>query len=132
MTDPAIPVSRRCWIWPIRLPAGLGLRTLLGFLAAAGLLQLLALLAQQIRPEGQAFLELALLGAALCAWILRRLRPPHAPPGTRRPQRALVALVLLATLVSAPWLAERFRLAPRPALPPFDFDLKTLPGGFVR
>ncbi len=116
---------------PAERPWHGGLRILLGFLAAAGVLHLLSLLAGQVRPEGVAFLELALLGAGLCAWFLQRLRPPHAPSGTRRPLRALFALVLLIALASAPWLAERFRFAPRQPVPPFETPL-TLPGGFVR
>jgi hypothetical protein len=77
-----------------------------------------------------AFLELALLGAALCAWLLRRFGPPHAPPG-RRVARALFAFVLVAALASTPWLAERFRFAPRQAAPSPATPI-ALPGGLTR
>jgi suppressor for copper-sensitivity B len=81
-------------------------RTLLGFVAAAGVLRLLFLLSRQIRPEGLAALELALLGAALCAWLALRAR-------RKSPLRTLLACAFVAALAAAPWIAESFRFVPR-------------------
>lgn len=73
------------------------LREGLGFLAAAAVLWLLYRLSREARPEGIAAIELALLSAALLAWVRRPLRP-----GALR--RALAA-VLLACALAAPFLA---------------------------
>ncbi len=73
------------------------LREGLGFLAAAALFWLLYRLSREARPEGIAAIELALLAAALLAWVRRPLRP-----GALR--RALAA-VLLACALAAPFLA---------------------------
>jgi DsbC/DsbD-like thiol-disulfide interchange protein len=76
---------------------GAALREGLGFLAAAAVLWLLYRLSREARPEGIAAIELALLSAALLAWVRRPLRP-----GALR--RALAA-VLLACALAAPFLA---------------------------
>jgi thiol:disulfide interchange protein len=95
--------------WPIRL------RTALGFVAAAGLIHLLALLARQVRSEGIAFLELTLLAASLFAWLLGRQRLEPPPPSSGpHPGRLLCALAFLLCLAAAPWIAERYRFTPRP------------------
>lgn len=51
-------------------------RMLLGFVAAAATVGLLYLLSRQVRPEGLAAVELALLAMGLCAWLLRRRAQP--------------------------------------------------------
>jgi thiol:disulfide interchange protein len=96
-----------------RLPAPgawLGrLREGLGFLAGASTLWLLYALSRQVSSEGLAFIELALLGMGLLAWL-------RARQGTRAAARAVFAAGLLACAVSALWLADRNRLQPRPPL----------------
>lgn len=110
-------------------------RTVLGFLAAAGALRLLFVLSRQIRPEGLAALELALLGAALAAWLHHRARGEGPERGQRLPLRILLACGLVAALAAAPWIAERFRFvprAPREGVRAFDAQPSTDPGGPVR
>jgi suppressor for copper-sensitivity B len=104
----ASEASRRAEHWPVRLRVGLG------FFAAAGLVHLLSLLARQVRSEGLAFLELALLAASLFAWLLgrQRLEAPRLGTGPRL-TRALCGLGFLLCLVAAPWIAERYRFTPR-------------------
>lgn len=95
-----------------RLPASPAavhrLREALGFLAAGSALWLLYRLSHQISPEGLAFVQLALVAAALLAWLLRQPR--------RTAAAALLAAGLAACLLAAPWLADRSRL-PAPTVP---------------
>lgn len=76
-------------------------RMLLGFLAAAGTVGLLYLLSRQIRPEGLAAVELALLAMSLCAWLRHR---------SGRTLRIGLLVALLGCALAAPWLAERHRI----------------------
>jgi len=90
-------------LWGLLSPAssdGYG-RMLLGFLAAAGTVGLLYLLSRQIRPEGLAAVELALLAMGLCAWLRRR---------SGRALRIGLLVALLGCALAAPWLAERNRI----------------------
>ena len=76
-------------------------RMLLGFLAAAGTVGLLYLLSRQVRPEGLAAVELALLAMGLCAWLRHR---------SGRTLRIGLLVALLGCALAAPWLAERHRI----------------------
>ena len=91
-------------LWGLLSPAaashGYG-RMLLGFVAAAGTVGLLYLLSRQVRPEGLAAVELALLAMGLCAWLRRR---------SGRTLRAALLVALLGCALAAPWLAERNRI----------------------
>jgi suppressor for copper-sensitivity B len=80
-----------------RAAGGLPAREGLGFLAAAAALWLLYRLAREVRPEGLAASELALLGAALLAWVRRPLR--------RGALRRALAALLLACALAAPLVA---------------------------
>lgn len=79
------------------------LREALGFLAAGCIVWSLYQLSRQIDPEGLTFVQLALVAAALLAWLLRRPR--------RATAAALLAAGLAAALLAAPWLADRSRVA---------------------
>lgn len=83
------------------------LREGLGFLAGASTLWLFYALSRQVSSEGLAFIELAVIGMGLLAWLRSR-------QGTRAAARALFALGVLACAVTALWLADQNRLAPRP------------------
>jgi len=83
------------------------LREGLGFLAGGGALWLLYALSRRVSPEGLAWIELALLGMGLLAWL-------RARQGTRRPARFVLALGLAACALGALWLADHNRLTPRP------------------
>lgn len=79
------------------------LQEALGFLAAAGVVWLLHLLARRVGPEALAGVELALLGLALCAWLGHRARRGGM-------LRAALLLGLLACALAAPWLAYQGQL----------------------
>jgi hypothetical protein len=79
------------------------LQEALGFLAAAGVVWLLHLLARRVGREALAGVELALLGLALCAWLGHRARRGGM-------LRAALLLGLLACALAAPWLAYQGRL----------------------
>ncbi len=83
------------------------LREALGFLAAAAALWLLYRLSLEVRPEGLAAVELALLGAALLAWVRRPIR--------RRTLRHALAAALLACALAAPFVAAGSGLGGPPA-----------------
>jgi DsbC/DsbD-like thiol-disulfide interchange protein len=83
------------------------LREGLGFLAGGSALWLLYALSRRVSPEGLAWIELALLGMGLLAWL-------RARQGTRRPARFVLALALAACAAGALWLADHNRLTPRP------------------
>jgi len=90
-------------LWGLLFPAasdGYG-RMLLGFVAAAATVGLLYLLSRQVRPEGLAAVELALLAMGLCAWLRRR---------SGRTLRIGLLVALLGCALAAPWLAERNRI----------------------
>jgi DsbC/DsbD-like thiol-disulfide interchange protein len=90
-------------LWGLLSPAasdGYG-RMLLGFVAAAATVGLLYLLSRQVRPEGLAAVELALLAMGLCAWLRRR---------SGRTLRIGLLVALLGCALAAPWLAERNRI----------------------
>ncbi len=94
-----------------RLPEAAGsprLREGLGFLAAASIFWILRALSRQVSPEGLAWIELALLGMALLAWL-------RAREGSGKMKRTALALGLAVCAAGALWLAERNRLVPRPA-----------------
>lgn len=76
-------------------------RMLLGFAAAAATVGLLYLLSRQIRPEGLAAVELALLAMGLCAWLLRR---------SGRTLRIGLFVALIGCALAAPWLAQHHRI----------------------
>lgn len=76
-------------------------RMLLGFLAAAATVGLLYLLSRQVRPEGLAAVELALLAMGLCAWLLRR---------SGRTLRIGLLVAMLGCALAAPWLAQNHRI----------------------
>ena len=76
-------------------------RMLLGFAAAAATVGLLYLLSRQIRPEGLAAVELALLAMGLCAWLLRR---------SGRTLRIGLLVALIGCALAAPWLAQHHRI----------------------
>ncbi len=88
-------------------------REVLGFLAAAAAIGLLYDLSRRVRPEGLAFVELALLVMALCAWLLNRNTQ-------RRVFHTVLLGALAAATLAAPWLADRHRL-----------DLPSLPGAIT-
>ncbi len=90
-------------LWGLLFPAasdGYG-RMLLGFVAAAATVGLLYLLSRQVRPEGLAAVELALLAMGLCAWLRRR---------SGRTLRIGLLVALLGCALAVPWLAERNRI----------------------
>lgn len=78
-------------------------REIFGFAAAAGTVGLLYALSRQVRPEGLAGVELALLMMGLCAWLRRRAQ-------TRRTLQIGLLVALLGCALTAPWLAERHRI----------------------
>jgi suppressor for copper-sensitivity B len=80
------------------------LREGLGFLAGAGALWTLHGLSRQVSPEGLAWIELALLGMALLAWL-------RARESSGKALRFALALGLAACAAGALWLADRNRLA---------------------
>lgn len=112
-----------------RLPR---LREGLGFLAGAGSFWLLYAMSPQVSPEGLAWIELALLGMALLAWLR------HRQDG-RRALRFVLALGLFVCAAGVPYLADRNRLTPRVASETRVFDStaglprepnsNTIPGG---
>ncbi|HEX2253767.1 MAG TPA: hypothetical protein VHQ65_10920, partial [Thermoanaerobaculia bacterium] len=76
----------------------------LAFLEVGSVLWLLYVLARQVSPEALAFLQLALLGLALSAWLRHGAR-------RRVPAVALTGLmVILAAMIL--WLADGNRLTP--------------------
>jgi len=79
------------------------LQQALGFLAAAGVVWLLHLLARRVGREALAGVELALLGLALCAWLGHRARRGGM-------LRIALRLGLLACALAAPWLAFQGQL----------------------
>jgi DsbC/DsbD-like thiol-disulfide interchange protein len=85
------------------------LREGLGFLAGASTLWLLYALSRQVSAEGLAFIELALLGMGLLAWLRSR-------PGSRAAARLVFAVGVLACAATALWLADHNRLEPRSPL----------------
>lgn len=95
------------WLWGLLVPARTGgshgLREALGFGAAAVTVGLLYVLSRQIRPEGLAAVELAILAMGLCAWLRSR-------SGERRPLRIALAVILAVCALAAPWMAERHRI----------------------
>jgi DsbC/DsbD-like thiol-disulfide interchange protein len=82
------------------------LREGLGFLAGGGTLWLLYALSRRVSPEGLAWIELALLGMSLLAWLRSRA-------GARPAARFVFVLGLAACAAGAPWLADQHRLTPR-------------------
>lgn len=78
-------------------------REALGFAALAAALGTLYALSARISSEGLAFVELALLAAALVAWLRRRA-------GGWRFRRAALSSALIALAVVAVWLAARSTL----------------------
>ncbi|HEX9940489.1 MAG TPA: protein-disulfide reductase DsbD domain-containing protein [Thermoanaerobaculia bacterium] len=88
--------------WLARLREGLG------FLAGASTLWLLYALSRQVSPEGLAWIELALLGMGLLAWL-------RAREGAGRALRLALVLGLAACAAGALWSADRNRLVPRSA-----------------
>ncbi len=84
------------------------LREGLGFLAGGGTLWLLYALSRRVSPEGLAWIELALLGMSLLAWLRSR-------EGARPAARFVFVLGLAACAAGALWLADQHRLTPRPA-----------------
>lgn len=88
-------------LWGLLIPASESpLRTLLGFAAGAVTVGLLYALSRQIRPEGLAAVELALLAMGLCAWL--RSRTP-----AQRALRVGLFVALVGCALAAPWIAER-------------------------
>ncbi|HEX4959893.1 MAG TPA: protein-disulfide reductase DsbD domain-containing protein [Thermoanaerobaculia bacterium] len=100
---PVVPVPGSAERWVPRLREGLG------FLAGAGAFWVLYALSHQVSAEGLAGIELTLLAMALLAWLRHR-------EGSGRAFRAALAVGLLASAAGALWLADRNRLAPRPAV----------------
>jgi DsbC/DsbD-like thiol-disulfide interchange protein len=98
----------------LRLPAPgpwlARLREGLGFLAGASTFWMLYALSRQVSPEGLAWIELALLGMGLLAWL-------RAREGTGRALRLAFVLGLAVCASGALWLADRNRLVPRSAAP---------------
>lgn len=94
------------WLWGLLTPSGTartgdhGPREAMGFVAAAATVGLLYLLSRQIRPEGLAAVELAILAMGLCAWLRSR-------SNSRRTLRIALAVILVACALAAPWVAER-------------------------
>jgi DsbC/DsbD-like thiol-disulfide interchange protein len=84
-------------------------REALGFVAVAAVLGMLYALSRQISFEGLAWIQLALLAMALCAWLRNR--------SAGRAFRLVMGVGLLACALAAPWLAERNRLTPPGGLP---------------
>jgi suppressor for copper-sensitivity B len=84
-------------------PAGRGrLAEALGFVEAGALLWLLYLLSRQVSGEGLAFVQLALLGVGMVAWLRHATR--------RRWRRAVLAALLAVLAAAVPWLAGGHRL----------------------
>jgi len=78
-------------------------REALGFAAMAAVLGLLYVLSRQVSFEGLAWIELALLGMALFAWLRRK--------AVGRPAlHFILGLALWACAVAVPWLADLNRL----------------------
>lgn len=91
------------WLWGLLTPSesgNHGLREALGFGAAAATVGLLYVLSRQIRPEGLAAVELAILAMGLCAWLRSR-------SGSRRTLRIVLTVMLAVCALAAPWVAER-------------------------
>jgi DsbC/DsbD-like thiol-disulfide interchange protein len=86
------------------------LREGLGFLAGASIFWTLHTLSRQVSPEGLAWIELALLGMALLAWL-------RARQDSRRALRLALALGATACAAGALWLADTNRLAVRSDVP---------------
>lgn len=88
------------------LPAGAAgrarLAEALGFVEAAAVLWLLYLLSRQVTGEGLAFVQLALLGLALVAWMRSATRRPVV--------RATLVALLLALAAGVLWLSADGRL----------------------
>jgi suppressor for copper-sensitivity B len=82
------------------------LREGLGFLAGGSTLWLLYALSRRVSPEGLAWIELALLGMSLLAWLRSR-------EGARPAARFVFVLGLAACAAGALWLADQHRLTPR-------------------
>lgn len=78
-------------------------REALGFAALAAVLGLLYALSRQVSFEGLAWIELTLLGMALCAWLRHKA-------ASRRALRLVLGLGLLVCALATPWLADRNRL----------------------
>jgi thiol:disulfide interchange protein DsbD len=104
------------------------LREGLGFLAGGSTLWLLYALSRRVSPEGLAWIELALLGMSLLAWLRSR-------EGTRPAARFVFVLGLAACAAGALWLADHDRLtpprrlAPRPATVQQPMTSNTIQGG---
>jgi len=98
------------------------LREGLGFLAGGGTLWLLYALSRRVSPEGLAWIELALLGMSLLAWLRSRA-------GARPAARFVFVLGLAACAAGALWLADHNRLAPRPATVQQRMTSNTTQGG---
>ncbi|MEO6196277.1 MAG: protein-disulfide reductase DsbD domain-containing protein [Thermoanaerobaculia bacterium] len=86
------------------------LREGLGFLAGGSTLWLLYALSRRVSPEGLAWIELALLGMSLLAWLRSR-------EGARPAARFVFVLGLAACAAGALWLADHNRLTPRRLTP---------------
>ena len=84
------------------------LREGLGFLAGASTFWTLRALSRQVSPEGLAWIELALLGMALLAWL-------RARRGSGRALRLALSFGAIACAAGTLWLADVNRLAPRAA-----------------
>ena len=88
------------------LPAGAAgrarLAEALGFVEAAAVLWLLYLLSRQVTGEGLAFVQLALLGLALVAWLRSATRRPVV--------RATLVALLLVLAAGVLWLSADGRL----------------------
>ncbi len=103
------------------------LREGLGFLAGGSTLWLLYALSRRVSPEGLAWIELALLGMSLLAWL-------RAREGARPAARFVFVLGLAACAAGALWLADHDRLtprrlAPRPATVQQPMTSNTIQGG---
>ncbi|HTG35783.1 MAG TPA: protein-disulfide reductase DsbD domain-containing protein [Thermoanaerobaculia bacterium] len=103
------------------------LREGLGFLAGGSTLWLLYALSRRVSPEGLAWIELALLGMSLLAWLRSR-------EGARPAARFVFVLGLAACAAGALWLADHDRLtprrlAPRPATVQQPMTSNTIQGG---
>jgi len=83
-------------------------REALGFVAAALILAALWGMSHQVSFVGLAGIELALLAMSLFSWLRRRT-------GSRRFLSFLLAVGIVASAATAPWLAHRNRLASSPA-----------------
>lgn len=112
------------WLWGLLGPQGQADRGVerpgreaLGFAAVAAVLGMLYALSRQISFEGLAWIQLALLAMALCAWLRHR--------SAGRAFRLVLAVGLLAFALAAPWLADRNRLTPPGGSPPASAPAET-------